>query len=375
MRLLGIFISFWLVSCASTKELKEHCKSGLAIGDSCKPFRVGMISLNPDLDRDKPIAALAYSGFTIHKGVLVGASSPKFLTGYSLDRDYFVWSLGLGSEVAGPLAVSGRFAYVCTRKGDLFKVDMVSGKRVWKTSLGRFTDREMAIAQGKVFLQTSTNQVFAIDAKTGAKKWVYDAGIAGNIVIRNGARPVVKGSHVYIGSFKGDIHVVNKDTGKLAKKITKKKSGARFSDVMGEMVVQSGQVLYSTYDGVVAKVRVFSGGQTVWKKVLKNAATSTYHSGTYYVGSLNGDIHALKSSDGKTRFKASLSQPVLSLTVKNDTLFAIGSKGLILAINTKNGKTQWVDHLHSDLDPRPTFYKDYAYFPTGLASLYTYKIK
>jgi alcohol dehydrogenase (cytochrome c) len=127
-----------------------------------------------------------------------------------------VWAFETGEPEGGlqatPIVVDG-VIYVSTSRNNIYAIDGVTGRQLWKYSYGLpkgFTifygpwNRGVAVGHGKVFAGTLDNNVVAVDQKTGREVWrvnVEDANQCGCNV--TGAPLVVK-DKVVVGTTGGD---------------------------------------------------------------------------------------------------------------------------------------------------------------------------
>lgn len=374
--LLKCCLVFFINSCATTTKISDKCLSGVNIGGSCKPLRSGVIVLNPYQDKVKPLAPLTYSGFSLAQDTIIGAIDHKVLTSFSLRTNSFQWWKDLDSEISGPINTYGKWTVASTRSGKLIKIDSLTGKTLWSVDLGRFSDRKTTFAEQSLYLQTPSNQIFSIDVNSGNKKWVYDAGAHDSkITIRNGAKPVFHKNRVIMGTSQGEIHVIDSATGRLTQRISPNNRNSKFQDVIGDIIVDSNTIQFARYDGLVSKVLIGAkDNQKIWEIETPSISATAFREGVYYIGCINGTVIAINSRTGKTLWKQQTDQSISSISLGEKVIFTTGSKGRIAALDAAKGEFQWLDNIHSTLDSKPILFGKMIYVPTGLASLYRYKI-
>lgn len=117
------------------------------------------------------------------------------------ERWKFTTPSGGGFEAAA--AIVGHDVFVADRYGNLYALDLATGKPRWTYATNRkeggFVAAPLVVA-GTVFLGDVKNIFHAVDAATGAKKWTVDIGAP----IHGGANS--DGQRVVFGSGKGPLY-------------------------------------------------------------------------------------------------------------------------------------------------------------------------
>ncbi|SMF55001.1 PQQ-binding-like beta-propeller repeat protein [Pseudobacteriovorax antillogorgiicola] len=371
-RFAGLFLLF--SSCASI-EPKNLCLSSDGGDTPCRPYRAGMISLNRDLDQQKPLGVAEEGGWVVVDDLLIGSAYSGWLQATSLKTKANAWWLELGNPVASPVASIGQHLVVGLRDGTVMKVDAKTGKVSWKQRLGRFVSRRPTLTGSSLLVTTVDQKLFALDFTTGQTRWIYNAGSSNNIILDGGAAPTVLGSLVLVGTSEGEVHGVDLNTGKRIWDFVPASSSSRFNDVVGQMASLDGNLLVSRYDGMVFSMSVATGRRRIlWQKDLTGITDSYYRDGVYYIGCLNGDFYALDGISGRVLWKSEVGEPTASITPGEKIVYVGGTGGRISALDTKTGQLLWADDVEGALSRTPVLFGDILYFSTGLKVLYGYKV-
>jgi outer membrane protein assembly factor BamB len=342
---------------------------------NCRPFRTGMIKLDPVLDAQKPIGAIDESGWTMATDVLIGSVDPEWVSAYHLKSKKFTWWLKIPESMTAPAEVFGSWAIIPLRDGRLLKVETQTGKQLWETRLSRFVTAKTTLS-GNVLLAYSADQkLYAIDFQSGQHLWVYDTGTTANLLLRAGAGPIVAGSEVIFGTTEGDVRSVSLNSGKENWKLDPSREDFRFRDVVGEIGLGNHQIYVARSDGLVFAVDTLNRPNDVlWKENFTSVTSTSYRDGTYVVGCINGDLIALQASTGRQLWKVNLGESIKTITIGEKAIFVGGSQGRITAVSGANGHTLWHDDLEGVLTRQPIVVDDEIYFATGLKVLYSYKV-
>jgi outer membrane protein assembly factor BamB len=342
---------------------------------NCRPFRTGMIKLDPVLDAQKPIGAIDESGWTMATDVLIGSVDPEWVSAYHLKSKKFTWWLKIPESMTAPAEVFGSWAIIPLRDGRLLKVETQTGKQLWETRLSRFVTAKTTLS-GNVLLAYSADQkLYAIDFQSGQHLWVYDTGATANLLLRAGAGPVVAGSEVIFGTTEGDVRSVSLNSGKENWRLDPSREDFRFRDVVGEIGLGNHQIYVARSDGLVFAVDILHRPNDVlWKESFTSVTSTSYRDGTYVVGCINGDLIALQASTGRQLWKVNLGESIKTITIGEKAIFVGGSQGRITAVSGANGQILWHDDLEGVLTRQPIVVEDEIYFATGLKVLYSYKV-
>ena len=148
---------------------------------------------------------------------------------------------------------------------------------VWAFSFGgekqRGQESQPIVHDGTIYVTGSYSRLFAIDARTGDKKWQYDARLPEGImpccdVVNRGA--AIRGDKVYFGTLDARLVALNKDTGKVVwnKKVADYQAG--FSMTAAPLIVD-GKIITGNSGGefgVVGAVeaRDAETGELIWTR-------------------------------------------------------------------------------------------------------------
>ena len=346
------------------------------MGYPCSAFRAGIIKMDPEIDRVKPLAPIDEAGWVYSSGMMIGAVDKKWVGAYSLKRRKFEWWYKLEEPLVAPITTLGSWVVLGERNGKVVKVETLSGKKTWEVNLGRYVSRPFVLAGSVLLCVTIDQKMFAVDFQSGRTLWVYDAGATSALIVSGAASPNVSENVVYLGTPEGSIHAVSLSSGTKIWEYNPKFSDFRFHEIVGETVVANKKLLLSRYDGIVASIRISENLREIdWEKKLPSITTSAFHAGIYYVGGLNGNVYALDSATGKELWNTPTFETVKSITVGEKVAYIGGAEGRITAINLFDGKPIWFDDIDGTINKRPIVFDNYVLFGTGLKVFYAYKIK
>ena len=368
-------VLFVLTACASTREAVTPLCTSHGEDGICRPFRLEVITMDPERNLQKPLAAFNPSGYVIISGILVGALDSEWLVGMSMKERAVKWMVRTDPRVASPVAAFGSWVVVGLRDGRLLKLEAETGKQVWESSLARFSDRDFVLSGSTLLVYCANQQIFALDFLTGKTRWVYDVGGTGDLTMRGGASPAVRNQKVYFGTSAGDLRVLDLESGQLLARIEPGFVESRFHDIVGSLAIENNRVVLSRSDGVVTALDMNSNrGTSLWKEELTSVTTSAFREGVFFVGCLNGHIYALDSGSGRRIWELSTGAPVGAVVPGEKAVYVSSPEGRLTVVDPANGAVIWSDDLAGYVDPRPVVFGDRIYFGTGLRSLYGYQL-
>lgn len=347
-------------------------------GYASRPFRLGFMALNREIDDTKPVGVIDSAGFAANSGFLIGQFDKRWVGGLSLSSKRVSWWLDGQYDMTAPPGSFGSHVVLGFRDGQVMKVEAQTGKKIWSVNLDSFTERPFLLQDAVLYVMTAGQVVYALDFQTGKTLWLFDAGYPEGLTIRGGSAPVFSEGRVVVGVASGEILAVAADSGKLLWRYNPAYNDARFHDVLGEMVVRSSRLIFSRYDGLVGAIDLGSSARSlIWQEQLPGVTTAAMRGTRYYVGCINGDLYALDvENGGKRLWRIVTGVPISHITaVGESTLLVSGTDGRITAIDSVSGKILWTDSLGSPLASPPALYENAIYYATAYKNIYSYQLK
>ncbi|MEW5771199.1 MAG: outer membrane protein assembly factor BamB [Pseudomonadota bacterium] len=113
-----------------------------------------------------------------------------------------------GAYVFSP-ATDGQAVYAAGRDGRIVKLDLASGRELWRVETGRVLSAGVGVGEGKVMVGTPKGELLAFDAGNGAPAWT--AKLSGEILVP----PVAANGQVAARSNNGHVFLLEAGSGKL----------------------------------------------------------------------------------------------------------------------------------------------------------------
>lgn len=347
----------------------------LASNEKTRPFRLGVIRMNEQLDTVKPIAASDNAGFVIRGDVLIGSFDSEKIRAYNMATRKNLWWQSIDSEITAPPLLADNSLIVSTRSGHLTAFNALNGDKLWDISLDTFSERPMTYSNGHIYVLTAGQVAYSIEASSGKRLWVHDAGFPDLVTVRRPPAPVIHDGRMIVGLATGELLALRIEDGKRLWRYNPFYQEAKFKDVIGEMIVHNGKLLVTRYDGLIAIVDITQERQVIWQDRQTSASTSTFRSGRYYVGLTSGEIISYDASTGRINWRTQTGTAPTFMIASETNVYVFGANGRITSLDIGNGTYQWGDDLGGRLSTAPIVTGNKMYVATGLRNIYGYQIQ
>ena len=225
----------------------------------------------------------------------------------------------------------------------------------WKRTVGEVGSAGLqpAVTRNAVYVTNADGELFRLDPVNGKKVWKIDCGFKISGAVGAGEGLVV------IGGLKSELAAFDED-GKL-RWITRVSS-----EILSAPQIVNGMVIVRSSDGRIAALSAQDGKrQWLYERstptlIVRNHAGVTIQRGVVFAGFAAGKLAAISLSNGAVIWESAVSQPrgntelerisdITSLpAVDNDTVCAIAFQGRIACFDIKQGAMLWSRDISSD---------------------------
>ena len=150
--------------------------------------------------------------------VLVGFDDGKLMA-INLRDGETVWEVPVStpkgrSELERMSDVDGEFAYLdgivfaASFNGRVVAIDFDTGKTLWTKDLSSYAG--LSVDRERVYVSDSDDSIWGLDITNGATLWRQD-----KLLYRELTAPQVMGTYIVVGDYKGYLHWLSKDEGKI----------------------------------------------------------------------------------------------------------------------------------------------------------------
>ena len=201
------------------------------------------------------------------------------------------------------------------------------------------------LAFGKIVLvKDEDGNIRAFDATSGKSLWVYTHQTP-EFILRGGSTPCVFGNRVVVGFDDGVLVALNlKNGNEIWRRTIAKPNPEAFSQVQ-QMVdidvnptIVQGVIYVATYQGNIAALRL-SDGKLLWQHKLSAYSGLVVNNGRVFVSSADGYIWAFDAKSGKVIWKqnALLNRFITAPALIGNMIVLGGVEGYLYFISQSNG--------------------------------------
>jgi outer membrane protein assembly factor BamB len=238
------------------------------------------------------------------------------------------WRVNVERKLSGGVGADDRTVVVGTDEGEVIVLDAASGMVRWRARVSSEVFTRPGVGAGAVFVRSTDNKVFAFDVDDGRRRWVYQRA-ASPLIMRAPSGLVVAGDTLFAGFPGGKLGAISTANGALRWEATiSQPKGSteleRVNDVVGDPVVQSGEVCAASYQGRVACFEEGNGRQT-WSRDLSSLTGVSVDARYAFVSDDRGAVHSLDRTNGRPVWKQDkLALRQLSMPLAAGSSVAVG---------------------------------------------------
>lgn len=240
----------------------------------------------------------------IDGGAVYAGSQKGEISRLDLESGKTVWRVDAGDTLTGGVGAGAGVVAAGTGKGMILAFDQKTGKVLWKSRVASEILSAPRVYGGLVVVRSADARIYGLDAADGKRKWVYER-VTPTLSLRSSAGVTVDGQGVAFAGFAGGkLVAVNTSNGKvmweasvaLPKGTTEIE---RIADVTSLPVADGRYVYAAAFQGRVVGVDRASG-QAVWNREISSYNGLAADGSVVYVTQSNGAVYALDYSSGKT---------------------------------------------------------------------------
>ncbi|MGH7517683.1 MAG: PQQ-binding-like beta-propeller repeat protein [Gemmatimonadales bacterium] len=292
-----------------------------------------------------PAVARGLVLFATRNGTLVALDAAKGTTRWSVSTGParpFPWGReGWDFYVASPV-ITGDLAIFAAADGNVYALDVATGRERWRYSAGTLFRSSAAAAEGYVVVGGADGYVYALSLADGKLRWrgetegaTLDSETEGFDRKTIQGSPAIAGGKVYVGSRDAHLYAFDLETGKQLWR-----TGTPAPWVVTSPVVWGGRIYFGSSDGhYVAAVDPDSGKRMWLVRTPDNViASPVLADSVLYVAEMSGNLFALDAATGAERWRTSLGARIYSTPVPtNGGLYIGGDDGAVYAIRATEG--------------------------------------
>ena len=237
----------------------------------------------------------------IDGGTIFAAAENGTIVAIDMESGDVIWRNRLDDvTLTGGIGAGGGVVAVGTREAQVVALSQADGEVVWTSQVSSEVVAQPIANDDVVVVQTVDDKVAALSTQTGERQWIYESTQPA-LTLRGTSRPVFTPAGTVVAGFSnGTLVSVSADDGVWRWEERVAVPDGRYDierviDVDGDLVLDGGRILASSYQGNLIALDAATG-RIVWG--LENA--SSYHGITQGFGNLyycNDEGHVIAIRD------------------------------------------------------------------------------
>ncbi|HSI23667.1 MAG TPA: outer membrane protein assembly factor BamB [Methylophilaceae bacterium] len=216
-----------------------------------------------------------------------------------------VWRVNAGESISGGVGAGENLVLVGTPKGMVLAYDQ-NGKALWKAKVSSEVLSAPKVASGVVVVRSGDSRIYGLSTADGKRKWVYERATP-SLALRSSAGVTLADGAAYVGFAGGKMVALKADDGKLLweasvalpKGVTEIE---RIADITSLPVVDGRYVYAVAFQGRVAAVDR-TNGRVLWNRDISSYTGLGADDGKVFVTHSGGAVYALDNSSGKSYWR------------------------------------------------------------------------
>jgi len=216
-----------------------------------------------------------------------------------------VWKNDSGFKISGAVGAGEGVVVIGGLKSELAAFDE-DGKMLWITRVSSEVLSAPQIVDGMVVVRTSDGRIAAMSLQDGSRQWLYERSTP-TLIVRNHAGVVVRRGVVYAGFAAGKLVAINLSNGALIweSAVSQPRGNTeleRISDITSLPVVDGTSVCAVAFQGRLACFDNKQGAM-LWSREVSSDKGLSLTSSVLYATDADGTVLAVDKSTGSTLWK------------------------------------------------------------------------
>lgn len=257
--------------------------------------------------------------------VFTYAGDKKYsVASYDLTAGKINWRKNYGDIRTSPVLYEG-YIYFGSLNGNFYKVELNSGKMIWKFNSKGQIHSTCAIKGTIAVFGNDKGFIYGIDLNTGAEVWKVD------LKLPVFSTPLINEGNIYIGCNDSNFYSISLDSGKVNWKLNLHSKLIGGSAIDGE-----GNLVTGAVDGNIYSIS--SSGEVKWKTSTNGAVISSpIVSGNYiYVSSYDSYIYSIDAANGRVLWSSMLENKVKTTPVIWKEYLFVAADEIVYCFTSKN---------------------------------------
>lgn len=216
-----------------------------------------------------------------------------------------IWKIDSGFKISGAVGAGEGLVVIGGLKSELEAFDE-DGKLRWFTKVSSEVLSAPQIADGMVVVRTSDGRISGLSVQDGKRQWLYERATP-TLIVRNHAGVAIRNGVVYAGFAAGKLAAINLTNGALIweSAVSQPRGNTeleRISDITSVPVVDADSVCAVAFQGRLACFDIKQGAM-LWSRDVSSDKGLALMLNTLYVSDAEGTVLAMDKTSGSTLWK------------------------------------------------------------------------
>lgn len=286
------------------------------------------------------------AGLTIDKNKVITSNTAGDIFALDLKSGKKLWSYRTGGKVYSTPAVWKGVVVAGSSDHFIYAVDAENGKLLWKVKTDKAVLGSPLIQDGIAFIGGSDGKFRALDVKTGNLRWSFDQ-VKGFV----STLPTYYLGNIIFGSWGNGFYALDAKTGKLSWEWKNGHANRMFSAAACNPVGVNNRIFVVAPDRFMTALDA-QNGAVIWREKkdtirVRESMGLAVNKKQVYVKTMDGDLLGISSSDDKMDviWKAKLKLPYeltpSAIKTNRKLVFVPSHSGLLSAVDAKTGAVIW----------------------------------
>ena len=286
------------------------------------------------------------AGLTVYKNSVITSNTAGDIFALDLKTGRKLWAFRTGGKVYSTPAVSKGIVVAGSSDHAIYAVDARNGRLLWKVQTEKAVLGSPLLHDGVAFIGGSDGKFRALDIKTGAVKWSFDQ-VKGFV----STLPTYYLGNVIFGSWSNEFYALNAKTGRLSWEWNNGQTNRMFSAAACNPVGVNNRVFVVAPDRFMTALDAKSGA-VIWRekrdtiRVRESMGLSADRK-LVYVKTMDGDLLGVSVAGNSMDvvWKSALKLPYeltpSAISTNGRLVFVPSHSGLLSAVSAKTGEVVW----------------------------------
>jgi outer membrane protein assembly factor BamB len=216
-----------------------------------------------------------------------------------------VWRVESGIKVSGGVGLGEGLVLIGSDKGDVLAYDE-NGKLRWKSKVSSEVLSLPQVAEGVVMVRSGDGRIAGLDAADGKRIWMYERSTPA-LVVRSHAGVTIRRGVAYAGFAGGKLVAINAKNGDVLweTSVSQPRGNTeleRISDITSKPVIDDEQVCAIAFQGRVACYDL-ANGSSLWNREISSDKGMMLLRKYLYLTDVNGSVIVLDKTSGSAMWK------------------------------------------------------------------------